>query len=291
MGHGGDPRRVVSAGESAVAAPAAPTVAPAPVRAPSVRTRHFTCESVGHTFAGDRGHVVALTDVSLAVDVNEFVCIVGPSGCGKSTLLRIVAGLQAPSSGRVQFEGEHATHRVRGGLVVQEHGTFPWMSVVDNVAFGLKLEGAPRDERRARAMAYLERVGLAPFADHYPHELSVGMRQRLGIGRAMVVDAPLLLMDEPFGALDAQTRRHMQGELLGIWASDRRTVVFVTHDIDEAVLLGDRVVVMSGRPGRILANIPIPFARPRDLRRDAAEARAIVEDVWRLLDGPQGGAP
>ena len=132
---------------------------------------------------------------------------------------------------------------------------------------------------------------LASFADHYPHELSVGMRQRIGIGRAMVVDAPLLLMDEPFGALDAQTRRHMQGELLGIWASDRRTVVFVTHDIDEAVLLGDRVVVMSARPGRILANIPIPFARPRDLHRDAAEARAIVEDVWRLLDGPQGVAP
>jgi ABC-type nitrate/sulfonate/bicarbonate transport system ATPase subunit len=140
-------------------------------------------------------------------------------------------------------------------------------------------------------MAYLERVGLAGFADHYPHELSVGMRQRLGIGRAMVVDAPLLLMDEPFGALDAQTRRHMQNELLGIWAADRRTVVFVTHDIDEAVLLGDRVVVMSGRPGRILANIPIPFERPRDLRRDAADARAIVEDVWRLLDAPPAAAP
>ena len=281
MDHGGNPRRVVSAGEGAVEAR---PVALDPVRAPSARARHFTCERVSHTFVGERGDVVALTDVSLAVDVNEFVCIVGPSGCGKSTLLRIVAGLQTPTSGRVHFEGAQAQHRVRGGLVVQEHGTFPWMSVVDNVAFGLKLEGVARQERRTRAMAYLERVGLASFADHYPHELSVGMRQRLGIGRAMVVDAPLLLMDEPFGALDAQTRRRMQGELLGIWAADRRTVVFVTHDIDEAVLLGDRVVVMSGRPGRILANIPIPFARPRDLRRDAAEARAIVEDVWRLLD-------
>ena len=248
------------------------------------RAPHFTCERLGQTFSGDRGDVVALADVSLAVDVNEFLCIVGPSGCGKSTLLRIIADLQTPTTGVVRFEGEHAAHRGRSGLVVQEHGTFPWMSAVDNVAFGLKLAGVPISERRARAMAYLERVGLSAFAQHYPHELSVGMRQRLGIGRAMVGQAPLLLMDEPFGALDAQTRRHMQDELLGIWAADRRTVVFVTHDIDEAVLLGDRVVVMSGRPGRILADIPVPFARPRDFRRDAVEARGIIEDVWRLLE-------
>ena len=251
------------------------------------RARHFTCERIGHTFAGDRGDVVALADVSLAVDAHEFVCIVGPSGCGKSTLLRIVAGLETPTAGRVQFEGKDAGYHVRGGLVVQEHGTFPWLSAADNVAFGLKLAGVPAPERRARAMAYLERVGLAQFAQHYPHELSVGMRQRLGIGRAMVGEAPLLLMDEPFGALDAQTRRHMQNELLGIWAGDRRTVVFVTHDIDEAVLLGDRVVVMSGRPGRVLADIPVPLARPRDFRRDAAEAHGIIEDVWRLLE-PSG---
>ena len=161
---------MVSAGDSAVATP---PIAADDVRASSVRTRHFTCESVGHTFVGDRGHVVALTDVSLAVDINEFVCIVGPSGCGKSTLLRIIAGLQAPSSGRVKFEGDQARHRVRGGLVVQEHGTFPWMSVVDNVAFGLKLEGVARDERRSRAMAYLERVGLAAIGgdDQTAHEL------------------------------------------------------------------------------------------------------------------------
>jgi NitT/TauT family transport system ATP-binding protein len=258
-----------------------------PFVAPS-RTRHFSCDRIGHTFAGDRGDVVALDDVSLAVDAHEFVCIVGPSGCGKSTLLRIVAGLETPTSGRVQFEGKEPGFRVHGGLVVQEHGTFPWLSAVDNVAFGLKLEGVPVHERRTRAMAYLERVGLAQFAHHYPHELSVGMRQRLGIGRAMVVDAPLLLMDEPFGALDAQTRRHMQGELLSIWAADRRTVVFVTHDIEEAVLLGDRVVVMSGRPGHILADIRVPFERPRDIRHLGVEARDIIEDVWRLLDPPSG---
>jgi NitT/TauT family transport system ATP-binding protein len=260
-----------------------------PYAAPS-RARHFTCDHIGHTFAGDRGDVVALTDVSLVVEANEFVCIVGPSGCGKSTLLRIIAGLETPKAGHVQFEGEEPGYRVRGGLVVQEHGTFPWLSAVDNVAFGLELQRVSAHERRARAMAYLERVGLSQFAHHFPHELSVGMRQRLGIGRAMVVDAPLLLMDEPFGALDAQTRRHMQGELLGIWAADRRTVVFVTHDIEEAVLLGDRVIVMSGRPGRILANIPVPFARPRDLGHIGVEAREIVEDVWRLLDSPAGNA-
>lgn len=248
--------------------------------------RHFTCERIGHTFVGDRGEVEALAGVTLAVNVSEFVCVVGPSGCGKSTLLRIIAGLEIPTTGSVRFEGSAAAQGGRGGLVVQEHGTFPWMTVADNVAFGLKLSGTPRAERRQHAMAYLHRVGLADFADHYPHELSVGMRQRLGIGRAIVMDAPLLLMDEPFGSLDAQTRRHMQGELLGIWAADRRTVVFVTHDIEEAVLLGDRVVVMSGRPGRILADIDVPFTRPRDFRRDFAQTREIIDHVWRLLDAP-----
>ena len=256
---------------------------------PAVDSRHFTCEGIGHTFGGDRGHVEALRDVNIAVDAHEFVCVVGPSGCGKSTLLRIIAGLERPSTGRVEFHGPAAQRGVRGGLVVQEHGTFPWLTAVDNVAFGLAIEGMPKEERRARARAFLDRVGLSGFARHYPHELSVGMRQRLGIGRAMVVDAPLLLMDEPFAALDAQTRRHMQDELLGIWAADRRTVVFVTHDIDEAVRLGDRVIVMSERPGRVLADIPIPLARPRDFRRDHFQVRDIIEDIWRLLDSPTEG--
>lgn len=252
----------------------------------SGRAVHFTCEHVGHTFVGDRGNVDALVDVNLTVHEHEFVCVVGPSGCGKSTLLRIIAGLESPSSGVVEFHGPAATRGVRGGLVVQEHGTFPWLSAVDNVAFGLTLEGMPRAERRARAMSFLERVGLAGFARHYPHELSVGMRQRLGMGRALVVDAPLLLMDEPFAALDAQTRRRMQDELLSIWATDRRTVLFVTHDIDEAVLLGDRVIVLSGRPGHVLADLPVALERPRDLRRDYLQARAITEHVWQLLDSP-----
>lgn len=249
--------------------------------------RHFSCERIGHTFIGDRGHVEALVDVTLTVNVNEFVCVVGPSGCGKSTLLRIIAGLESPTRGEVRFHGEADKTRGRGGLVVQEHGTFPWMTAVENVAFGLKLRGISVDERRKSAIRFLERVGLADFADHYPHELSVGMRQRLGIGRSVVIDAPLLLMDEPFGALDAQTRRQMQNELLGIWSVDRRTVVFVTHDIEEAVLLGDRVIVMSARPGHILADIPVNMTRPRDFRRDFAAARGLIDDVWGLLDSPR----
>lgn len=264
------------------------TVESALAESTAARSLHFTCEGIGHTFGGDRGSVEALADVNLAVNAHEFVCVVGPSGCGKSTLLRIIAGLESPTAGRVQFHGPTAARGVRGGLVVQEHGTFPWLTAVDNVAFGLALEGMPRDERRRRAMAFLERVGLSSFARHYPHELSVGMRQRLGIGRAMVVDAPLLLMDEPFAALDAQTRRRMQDELLGIWAADRRTALFVTHDIDEAVRLGDRVIVMSERPGRVLADIEVPLSRPRDIRRDDFKARTIIEDVWRLLESPAG---
>lgn len=254
------------------------------------RVAHFRCESIGHTFVSDRGSVRALDDVTLTVHEHEFVCIVGPSGCGKSTLLRVIAGIETPSEGTLRFTGADAARGGRGGLVVQEHGTFPWMSVVDNVAFGLELAGVSRDERRARAGAYLDRVGLSSFASHYPHELSVGMRQRLGIGRAIVADAPLLLMDEPFGALDALTRRRLQNELLSIWAADRRTVVFVTHDIDEAVMLGDRVIVMSGRPGRVLADIAVPFARPRDLRRDHLQSRDVIDQVWSLLDAPSSSS-
>lgn len=253
----------------------------------TARSVHFTCDRVGHTFKGERGDVEALRDISLTVHEHEFVCVVGPSGCGKSTLLRIVAGLEPATSGSVRFSGSSAARGVRGGLVVQEHGTFPWLSAVDNVAFGLALEGMDREQRRARAMEYLDRVGLSSFAKHYPHELSVGMRQRLGIGRAIVTDAPLLLMDEPFAALDAQTRRHMQNELLSIWSTDRRTVVFVTHDIDEAVLLADRVIVLSARPGMILADMRIPFDRPRDLRRDYVAAGAIMDEIWRLLETPR----
>jgi len=250
-------------------------------------TRHFSCEGIGHTFTGDRGDVEALRDVSFSVEGHEFICVVGPSGCGKSTLLRIVAGLERPTTGRVIFDEATVGLSARGRLVVQEHGTFPWLTAAENVGFGLAIEGMPRATRHARALAFLERVGLSAFANHYPHELSVGMRQRLGLGRAIVTDASLLLMDEPFAALDAQTRRHMQSELLGIWAADRRTVLFVTHDIDEAVHLADRVLVMSGRPGHMLADIRVPLSRPRDRHRDYADYRDLVEHIWTLLEAPQ----
>ena len=244
----------------------------------------FYCQDVRCAYDGRRGPVTALDGVSFNVRPSEFVCVVGPSGCGKSTLLKIIAGLLEPTSGRVMFEGGVDGGRPRGGLVFQEHGTFPWMTVLDNVAFGLEMQGVGRGERRDRAMAYIERVGLAQFARHYPHELSVGMCQRVGIGRAFVADVPMLLMDEPFGALDAQTRWVLQGELLRIWADHRKLVVFVTHDIEEAVLLGDRVLVMTGRPGRVREEIRIPLERPRDLPRDQQKIGEITWHIWQLLE-------
>jgi NitT/TauT family transport system ATP-binding protein len=228
--------------------------------------------------------VEAVKSTSFLVRDGEFVCIVGPSGCGKSTLLRIIADLLPPTAGQVRFDRDSPVGAPRCGLVFQEHGTLPWLSVLDNVAFGLERSGLNRRERRARAFAFVERVGLGTFAHALPHELSVGMRQRVGIARAFVSGAPVLLMDEPFGSLDAQTRRVLQSELLRIWQEDRKLVVFVTHDIEEAVLLGDRVLVMSGRPGRIREVIPVPFGRPRDMPRDHRNVSEITWHIWRLLE-------
>jgi NitT/TauT family transport system ATP-binding protein len=228
--------------------------------------------------------VHALDAVSLDIGAAEFVALVGPSGCGKSTLLRIIAGLQAQTSGQVIHADAHRASPARGGLVVQENGTFPWMDVADNVAFGLEMQGMPRSERRDRAFAYLERVGLREYARHLPHELSVGMRQRVGIGRAFVSGAPILLMDEPFGALDAQTRWVLQAELLRVWADQPRPVLFVTHDVTEAVVLGDRVVVMAGQPGRIRESVAVDLPRPRDPRDPAPRAQELTRYIWHLLE-------
>lgn len=243
----------------------------------------FTCTGLAHAFSARGAPVTALEGVTFEARPNEFLCIVGPSGCGKTTLLRIIAGLLPASSGEVRFT-DSANSTARCGLVFQEHGTFPWLSVVDNVAFGLEMAGVARAERRERAMAFVERVGLAGFAHAYPHELSVGMRQRVGIARAFVSGAPILLMDEPFGALDAQTKWVLREELLRIWQADRKLILYVTHDIEEAVLLGDRILVMTGRPGRIREEIHIPFGRPRDLARDAARVSEITWHIWRLLE-------
>ena len=244
------------------------------------------CRNVSLTFhSRTGGDVSALENVSLRLAEEEFVCLVGPSGCGKTTLLKIMAGLLKPTSGEVDFAAG-ANGRPRTAMAFQEHGLFPWMSVLDNVSFGLRMRGTSKPESRERARAFIDQVGLTRFTLSYPHELSVGMRQRAGIARAFVTDPEMLLMDEPFGSLDALTKQVMQEELLRIWSEHRKLVVYVTHDIEEAVLLSDRVLVMSGRPGRILEEIDIPLSRPRDLRdREQAHTIRIKRHIWEILEG------
>jgi NitT/TauT family transport system ATP-binding protein len=241
-------------------------------------------ESVGKTFAGRRGRSIeALHGVSLVVEDGEFVTVLGPSGCGKSTLLHVVAGLTAPSRGRVVFEGApEATPPT--AIVFQEHALFPWRTVLDNVGFGLEVRGMPDAERTARARALVELVGLQGFEDRYPRELSGGMRQRAAIARALAVEPALLLMDEPFSALDAQSRALMQLELMALWERTRKSVLYVTHQIQEAVLLGDRVVVMTRRPGRVLTVRPVDLPRPRDERTMLVPAFGrLVDECWQLV--------
>ncbi len=209
--------------------------------------------------------VVALSDITLSIADDEFVSFVGPSGCGKTTLLRIIAGLDKASSGEVRVDGSLITGPgQKVGMVFQEYSLFPWRNVLSNVAFGLQMRGMPKEERYAIARKYISLVGLSQFEQSYPYELSGGMRQRVAIARALATDPDLLLMDEPFGALDAQTRNHMQCELLDIWETKKKTILFVTHSCDEAVFLSDRVVVLSPRPGIIREIVNIPISRPRD---------------------------
>lgn len=245
----------------------------------------FECQGLSKTFENGREDVAALEQVSFSANDHEFVSIVGPSGCGKTTLLKIIAGLVEPTAGQVAMSNGAGPGGLRSAFVFQDHGLFPWMNVLDNVAFGLEMHGVPKEERQERALAFVERVGLGQFADCYPHQLSTGMQQRVGIVRAFVTAPPLLLMDEPFGALDPQTRRVLQGELLRLWGEHRSLVVFVTHDIDEAVRLSDRVLVLTGRPGTIRDVIDIPLGRPRDLAsREPAEVSEIKWRIWKQLE-------
>jgi NitT/TauT family transport system ATP-binding protein len=249
------------------------------------RPAGLICQSIGKSYPTHKGTVAALVNVNFTVAVEEFVCIVGPSGCGKSTLLKILAGLIPPTTGQLIFDEAAPANRPRNALVFQEHGLFPWMTVLDNVAFGLEMQGVKRQERRERAQQFLTQVGLASFAKNYPHELSVGMRQRAAIARAFLADPQVLLMDEPFSALDAQSKLVLQEELLRIWKDHQKTVVYVTHDIEEAVLLGDRVLVMSGHPGRIQEDIRIPLDRPRDPRdREHPDVRKITWHIWKAIE-------
>jgi NitT/TauT family transport system ATP-binding protein len=225
--------------------------------------------------------VAALADVTLAVAPEEFVALLGPSGCGKSTLLGIIAGLLAPSAGAVYFEGAARPGRPLTATVFQEFALFPWRTVRANVEFGLEELGVAPAERAAIAARQLAAMGLAGFADRYPHQLSGGMRQRVGIARALAVDPAVLLMDEPFSALDAQTRALMMEELLGVWERTRQSVLYVTHNIQEAVFMADRVVVLSRRPGRVIDEVPIGLPRPRVEAHQAEPAFArAAERIW-----------
>jgi NitT/TauT family transport system ATP-binding protein len=234
----------------------------------------------------DGTRVQAIANVSLRIAIGEFVTIVGPSGCGKTTLLKIANGLLTPTSGRILVHGRPSSSSNRErAMVFQEASLFPWYTVARNVGYGLECQGLPRDAIRQRVAPLLELVGLSGFEHRYPHELSGGMQQRVNLARALVVDPTVLLMDEPFASLDAQTREVMQGELLDIWGQTRKTVLFITHQIDEAVYLSDRVIVMSARPGRILADIRIEVPRPRPLTKKHSELfRKYHDEVWNLIE-------
>jgi NitT/TauT family transport system ATP-binding protein len=242
-------------------------------------------DSIGKTYTDRSGRsVAALADVTLAVESEEFVALLGPSGCGKSTLLNVIAGLTRPSRGTVHFEGELVSGRTLTALVFQEFALFPWRTVQGNVEFGLEESGLPAAERRRRAHAYIHLAGLAGFEAKYPHQLSGGMRQRVGIARALAVDPAVLLMDEPFSALDAQTRQLMQEQLLELWERTRKTILYVTHNIQEAVYMADRVVVLSRRPGRVLDEVSIRLSRPRVETMIGEPAFvAAVERIWGLI--------
>jgi len=232
------------------------------------------------------GSVIAFRNVDLQIRNQEVLCVVGPSGCGKTTLLRCIGGLLAPSSGQVLIDGQSVIRPREGVAIVFQHfGLLPWKSVVDNVAFGLRIAGTPREMIAERLDHYIQLVGLAGFENHYPYQLSGGMQQRVGLARALAIDPEILLMDEPFASVDAQTREVLQEELLQLHERERKTMIFITHSIDEAIILGDRVAVMASRPGRIKEILAVDFARPRDPAAVRAQSRytELRNHIWEEL--------
>ncbi|NOV02782.1 ABC transporter ATP-binding protein [Paenibacillus planticolens] len=247
------------------------------IAAPKIEIRDLS-----KVYKGRNGDTVALQNTDLTILQNEFVCVVGPSGCGKTTLLNIIGGLEASTSGSVKVDGVE----VKGpgkerGVVFQQYALFPWKTVQKNVEFGLKLRGLSKQERKEKAEHYLELVGLKDFAHAYPKELSGGMKQRVAIARAYAVQPEVLLMDEPFGALDAQTRAQLQEELLKTWQKEKKTCFFITHDVEEAVILAQRVIIMSARPGRIkeIIDIDIPYPRDQSTKLDPRFI-SIKNEIW-----------
>ncbi|CAM5189166.1 NitT/TauT family transport system ATP-binding protein OS=Castellaniella defragrans OX=75697 GN=HNR28_000909 PE=4 SV=1 [Castellaniella defragrans] len=254
--------------------------------ADEAQNKTVTVSGVNHTYRSEGQAIPALEDVSLDIQSGRFVSFVGPSGCGKSSLLMMLAGLLRPTSGAIRvgdrLQGEPDPTRV--GVVFQDASLFPWLTARRNVEFPLFLRGVDKATRSAKAEAALDLVGLLPFADSLPRELSGGMKQRVSIARGLVQDPPILLMDEPFAALDEQTRMSMGDELLRIWERTRKTVVFVTHSLSEAVYLSDEVIVFSGRPGRVLDRISVDLPRPRSLdMMSSPEFSGLREAIWRLI--------
>jgi NitT/TauT family transport system ATP-binding protein len=248
----------------------------------------LTVENLNKNYVSRGSETSALVNIDLQIEEGEFICLLGPSGCGKSTLLKIIAGLIPATSGRIAINGEPVSGPgPERAVVFQDYALFPWMTVRDNVEFGLEARKLPVAERHEISSRLLKVVGLSDFADRFPHHLSGGMKQRVSIARALAVDPSLLLMDEPFGALDAQTRHVLQDELLRIWREYRKTVVFVTHSIEEAIYLSDRIVVMTARPGRVKQIVTVPEARPRDMasidmNQRQREVRAVLgEEIAR----------
>lgn len=246
-------------------------------------------KNVSRTFTVKGGIIQALNNLNLEVRDEEFMCILGPSGCGKTTMLRIIAGLDRPASGEILLDGSRIENPGQErGMVFQDYSLFPWRTVIDNIAFGPEVMGVDKEKRYERAREYLKLLDLEKFENSFPYELSGGMRQRIAIVRAIINNPKLLLMDEPFGALDAQTRNIMQTELLRIWEKKHKTILFVTHSVDEAVYLADRIVVLSSRPGTVKEIFNVDLPRPRI--RTSQEANRIRDMVLRSLGSQIGDA-
>lgn len=249
-------------------------------------------DGLGKTWGepGSPASTLALEEVSIDIEEGEFVTVIGPSGCGKSTLMEIVAGLERPTAGTVTMDGRPVTGpRADIGVVFQQDATFPWLTAQENVEFGLEHSGVPKGERAARARATLELVGLAEFAAHRPAQLSGGMRQRVNIARVLASVPKVVLMDEPFGALDEQTRLLLSDEVLRLWRESGATFVLITHSLNEAALLSDRIVVMSARPGRVKEIVDNPLPRPRSVEQFASEEfTAVTHHLWQLLQQEVG---